>query len=355
MTLLDDLTIGVYASGSWHDDILGAHTSVKITRRPMDLSSVSASVAIDQLPSGRDPQLTPGSPYRVLLGSDQVIGCTLTERVPEESNRPIPLTMLEGADAARDLALRKEYRVSPNIGFGPPSLAPLWEAFSDSDIPWLINGSSAAGTGLDSEGEINENMTAIDQIVLARDLNAPAYAWLDREGVGKVSDLAHLSTTPVLILDEDDYSQLVTGFNMDACFNILTVARISGEELGTFTDDASVEQWGERPVTLKTLHLMSEPDPFPAAFAEYFLGLNSDPVFQVLSVQIPLHKINNSAVALLDLYDLVTVQNTARGIDEDLRVTFIEHEITPYTWMLTLGFSVDGIAAIPQVLPEPQS
>lgn len=356
--------LAVVDRGVWRDDLKGPHSSIKITRRPMQLATVAASLKPDQLPVGVDPVVKPGVAYRLKIGANQLGEFELTERDSEDSTtKPIPLTTLEGADAGRALALRKESRVT-EVTFGIPPLAPLWEAFSDSDIPWRINGSAATGQGLEGEGAgVNLNMTAIDQIVLARDMNAPAYAWVDRLGRGNVADLAHLSAVPAAVLTEAHYSQLVTGFDMDSCFNIVTVKRIAGGEVETgsgideltYTDYASVEEWGEQPVTVKITNTSNAYD----TVAQQLLDLNKDPVFQVLTVRIPLHKINNLAIALLDLYDLVTVQNTAMGIDQDLRVTFIEHEIKPLRsgskWIMTLGFSVEGIAAIPQVLPEPPS
>jgi len=333
--------------GEWHDDILGPHTSLSITRRPMERGSVGAVLDSARLPAGRDAELKPGAGYRIRLGSEDLVSCLLVERRPEESNRPQPLTVLEGADNVRVLQVRPEYRVTEGT-FGTLPLEPLWEVFSDSEIPWKINGSSAAGPGMEGEGVVNTNMTAIDQVVLARDSNAPAYAWFDRAGIGIVNDLANMPVAPVATVNESVYSQFVTGFNMDACFNQVTVKRITGEDLGTYVDAESVEEWGERPVTVRVPNQRSSVQ----SLAQTFLDLNKDPVFQVLSVQIPLHRISNTAVALLDLYDTVTVKNKEQGIDEDYWVTSIHHEITPERWILTLGFTVPGIAAIPQVLPD---
>lgn len=344
--------LAVVDRGAWNDGIKGAHTSLKITRRPMQPPSLSAALKPEQLPAGLDDDVKPGNEYRVLLTTDQLGQFTIIERNAEEStSKPIPLTLLGGSDPSRDLALRKEYRVAEET-FGIPDLAPLWEAFSDSDIPWLINGSSATGPGLKAEGAgANTSMTALDQIVVARDMNVPAYAWIDRLGRGRVSDLAHLSSTPAAVLDEAVYSQLVTGFDMDSCFNVVTTKRMLGTVINTYTDYASVETWGERPVEVRVTETTSD----DYLVAQTFLDLNANPVFQVLSVRIPLHRINNATIAKLDLYDLVTVQNTARGINEDLRIVSIEHEIAPRSWVMTLEFAVDGIAAIPQVTPDPTS
>lgn len=352
------IALNIVDRGVWHDDLKPAHASLKITRSAMQPGLVAAALKSEQLPSGRDAQLSPGEAYRVLLGTDQLLEVSLTERGSEESStKPRPLTALEGADVTRDLAMRPEQRVT-EVTFGTPPIAPLWELFSDAEIPWIINGTSAPGAPMEAEGIINTNMKAIDVVVMTRDLNAPSYAWVDRLGRGRVEDLAHLSSTPAAVLDEAVYSQLVTGFNMDSCFNVVTISRITGtaidggsEPTYTVSDLASIEAWGERPVQIKTTETST--DYLTAAPA--FLALNLDPVFQVLSVRIPLHKINNATIAKLDLYDLVTVENAADGINEDLRIVSIEHEITPRKWIMSLGFAVDGIAAIPQVLPDPPS
>jgi len=336
--------------GEWHDDIKGPHTSLSITRRPMEFGAVGGVLDSSRLPADRDAQVKPGNAYRIRLGSEHLVSSVLTDRRPEESTRPQPLTVLEAADSGRLLAKRLENRVTESTTGSPP-LEPLWEVFSEAEVPWKINGLSSTGPGMEGESSSNPNMTAIDQVVLARDLNAPAYAWFDRQGIGIVNTLANMPTTPVATIDESAYSQFVTGFNMDACFNQVTVKRITGDEFGPYVDADSVQAWGERPVTVRVTHNAHEA-PVVQALAQTFLDLNKDPVFQVLSVRIPLHRINSTAIALLDLYDTVTVKNAEQEIDEDYWITSIHHEITPKRWILTLGFTVPGIAAIPQVLPD---
>lgn len=49
-----------------------------------------------------------------------------------------------------------------------------------------------------------------------------------------------------------------------------------------------------------------------------------------------------TAHAGLDLYDLITVQNTDTGIDDDMRITRIEHTIEIDKWTIRLGLEINN-------------
>lgn len=339
----------VAASPTFWEDVTGSHAEVKIVRRPLDAGTLATVLKPDQLPSGLDPEMVPGAGYRVRLDTDPLITSVITSRAPRDSTRVIPPITVAGADTARVL-------VSTPKADGVADLADLAWILEDIGVPWLINGSSAA-VATPTPIATHANAKAIDQIAMTRDYRH-AYAWVSREGVIVVNDAAHLDLTEHALIDEDDYSYIEQGYDVDSCINLVTVKGISTSAgvttvttYGPFNDPVSIDKWGEHPATLTLLNITSSLT--AQAYAEILMTANGDPPYQVVAVTIPIKRDAQDPIALLDLYDLARVQHADTSTDQVLHVTEIVHEITPRKWLMKLRFTTPGIAALPQVIPDP--
>lgn len=167
----------------------------------------------------------------------------------------------------------------------------------------------------------------------------------------------------VNLVDESVYSDLDVSFNTNTCINDVRVKWLrynattgSTDEItyGPYRDAASVQEWGYHSAEF-TVQGASESSAAIAAYANDILAASGTPVVRINSIQIPINSAADVTVtkALLDLYDLVRVSNTAKGLDHTSRITGIEHQITSDRWLMNLSFSVEGAVASPQVTPSP--
>jgi hypothetical protein len=182
-------------------------------------------------------------------------------------------------------------------------------------------------------------------------------------GASEVHYFDNVRAMPVL--DESKYSDLQVSFDSENCINSVVVKFLrynpASQETtevvyGPYEDAASIEEWGLHRKEF-TVQDSTESAVEIAAFAQSVLTANAQPGVRINSVTLP---INGNAwlhdgASHLDLYTLVRVENTARGISEDSRVTGISHTVTPDKWLVTLIFAADGVAATPQVTPPVQS
>lgn len=232
-------------------------------------------------------------------------------------------------------------------------------------VPWNINGSGAQIPGADVIA-VNPNATALDQVAITRDSNL-GHAWVDRLGVLQVWDAAEVSTDVQATLDETAYSDLSIDYDTDRCINHVTVKLVrtspdtgETEELtfGPYLDQESINLWDVHAAEFTVQWADADPAAVEA-YAEQILAANATPVVRINSITLPIRTTDDftdtvgAKRAILDLHDLVTASNDDADVSEDLRVTRLEHTITPDAWKLVVGFAVEGGVAPPQVTPSP--
>lgn len=165
-------------------------------------------------------------------------------------------------------------------------------------------------------------------------------------------------------LTEYDYNQDIDiSFNTDDCINEVLVKwlrykptkNITKEIVyGPYRDEASIAEWGPRSATF-TVQGAWESEESMQAFADAVLLANAVPTVRVNSLEIPIKATNGdlNALVLLDLYDVARVTHQQRSIEQFSHVQRITHDITPYGWFITVGFTETGTVAPPQVVPAP--
>lgn len=75
---------------------------------------------------------------------------------------------------------------------GVRDLTDLRETLEDAGVPWSINGNTAHAFNPATVVSVNDNATALDQVVVTRDTRG-AHAWMDRQGVLNVWDRARMT------------------------------------------------------------------------------------------------------------------------------------------------------------------
>lgn len=179
---------------------------------------------------------------------------------------------------------------------------------------------------------------------------------------GEVHYFDDLSVAPVL--DEDIYNpDLVVSFNPDACINEVAFKNIQWDPddatksievaYGPYRDEASIKDW-DRHAAEFTVHGLTGVQ--VAALGAAILARNAVPTVRVQSVTLPIKTGDDlSSHALLDLYGLVYVKNTDRGLDHAAFITGIDHALTATGWLMTLTFASSTSVASPTVTPPVQS
>jgi len=338
-------------------DTFGAAASITVARRPLDLGTMTITVRHTRgdtraqlLKAGRRIRLALDTGAILSTGTIAHIDTTYPRR--PTGRAPHTITTLTVADPATILASRKQSRAVATID-------QLRVILENCGIPWRVNGSTTQTSAPTTLGA--DTATVIDQIAITRDSNL-GYAWVSRDGILNVNDPAHMSTTAVRTLTEADYSGIEIGWTTDGCITAVTIACLTPVtdpqtnettlevvNYGPYLNPAGIDAWGYHPATY-TLNIAPEA---VQSWAEELLAANSAPHLIARNITIPIRHRGDLPNATLDLYDLVRVTNTDADLDVTLRITSIDHNITPNRWTITLGFDVDGYAAPPQRVPLP--
>lgn len=340
-------------------DVLNAaySLSIGVNRNALDVGTITAEVTDVALDPADSDLIRPGRAARLAaldangewrrLYTGTLNGATVTypllAKVPEAKKARI---VLSGTDNISTLAQ------TPRLS-SVATIAELPFVLEGAGVPWNVNGSGAQ-VGAATVRTYDTNATALDQVAMTRD-TVRGFAWVDPENVLQAWDAATIDDAPVLTLDEDVYTAngVAISFDTDACINEVTVVRRSVdalgaaiEEISTYTDAASIAQWGRHSATFTVLAPV-----VPATFAAAVLASNATPVRRITSVTVNIKDETYLPVAHLDLYDVVTLVNTEKGINEDAFITGIQHAITADKWLITFTFSAVSSVAAPQVIP----
>lgn len=356
----------ITASGAWVN-ILGSTHTIEATREALDVGTLAATVLDSSLDPATASTIRPGRKVRLSVLRSGVWQPLFAGGV----NNPSTGYALRRDDTRRArIALTALDRVqrlaAATRPYAPQSLYYVPATVEDTGVPWVIDGSSDGRPGGANTTAINraDDASALDQITLTRD-TVLGYLWVNRQGVLEGYENG-LPATTVATLTETDYSDLDVGFNLDKCFNSVTVklqkydatAQTSTEvTYGPYVDRASIADWGVRPVTLTVAGNLSELN--CRTKAQTVLSKNAQPAITVSSVTVPILNDTDLPLALLDLYDRIRITNTAAGLDVLARVTGITHRISQKAsggvlvpvWTVQLDLEPDGSIATPTLQP----
>lgn len=351
-----------------YQNILGPASQITADREDLNVGSLSVKLFDAVLDPTQSDLIQTGRRIRLVTigdtGPDQVIfaGKIFTGAVtyhllePNEQKRAeVNLTAVDPISALAN-APRRE---------GVATIAELPYVLEGAGVPWSCNGD---GGQLSSATVVayNDNASTLDQVAVTRD-SALGYAWVDRNGVLQAWDRDELDTTVAAVLDESTYNtDFDVSFDMDRVINSVTVKVLrviattgATEEVsfGPYVDLESYRAHGEHAQEFVVQGFDTTDTATIQAYAEQILEANATPRMRVNSLTVPIREADDLSMALLDLYDLVTVQNDRAGIDEGARVTTVQHQInaTPggFKWLVTLGFSAEGSIAPSTAVPAP--
>lgn len=348
------------------ENVLGPTLEVIVRREEFDLGTMSATIldstldpaVADTLRPGRRVRLTAmsgaGAFESLFTGTLDAVNVEYDLRTRKASDPKHTKISLSAVDAMQALGAMKRKHGVDNVSELPYMLedGSLLDALP---FPWDCDGWTGhlGGATITSS---NDNASAADQVALTRD-GALGYAWVDRQGV-----LVARSTLPATVdytFDEGVYSDLDLSFDPRRVINSVEMRQLfydAGTDETTegggdiYQDPASVQTWGkrQRTFTLTSTKLATYAD-FPGAV----FAANASPRIQPRSLTVPIHTDpDRAARAFIDLYDLVRVSNVDKGIDEQVRVTSLEHRITTDMWLMVVGFAGDTTVAIPQRQPS---
>lgn len=197
---------------------------------------------------------------------------------------------------------------------------------------------------------ITEGSTLLDYFDGATPSNAnDTYSW---------DGTAHASTS-TRVYSPLSYTDIDVDFNMDACINHVTIkwlryANGKTEEItyGPYTDATSIATWGAKTAEF-TIGGAVESSSAIATYAASILTANATPQIRCNTLVMPVRTDDERKWAtMLDLYTPVTVKYDTK-VDANLRITGIEHTITPEDWSVSYSFDIEDSVAAPTWTPAP--
>ncbi|HEY0701068.1 MAG TPA: H-type lectin domain-containing protein, partial [Micromonospora sp.] len=366
---------GTLVQPTWVD-VLGPSHSVKVVREALNVGTLDAVVLDADLDPATADTIRPGRGCRLLAydgdtwepiftGKTLDVNVTYDLMRADEKRTRIALTAVD--NIAQLASVKRPYGVR-EISWLRGNVLP------GCRVPWVVNGSQNGNTTT-IICSVNENNSALDQIALTRDSKL-GYAWVDRHNRLIANDAVNMPLTSVT-LDEDDYSSLDLAWNSRALINhvlikaillgnpgdLVTIPNVAQYQttehvFGPYTDAASVHEWGARgPIDGFTVHGKTISESTMKTYAEAILAANANPEVRANNLLIPIRTAADIAPgkALLELYDLVNVLNAAQGLDQDSRVTALEHSITGHKWTVRVGFDAPDSVAAPLSTPPSTS
>ncbi|WP_134739993.1 tail fiber protein [Nocardioides sp. 503] len=346
-------------------DVLGPTLQIGVERSELNLGVLTATIADSTLDPSQSTLIRPGR--RIRLRALTGAGTWEPIFTGKVSNGKVSYSLTQREATKRARITLTATDDMPTLGRprheGVADIADLPYVLEGCGVPWNVNGS---GNQVDPDDvevvAVNDQATAMDQVVLTRDSNL-GYAWIDRRGVLQVWDRDEISATPVAVLDESVYNaDVAIDYDTDRCINSVKVIFLrrnastgETEEItyGPYVDQASADEWGTHSADFK-IQAAIEDETAIEALASAILAANAVPQVRVNEVTIPFPTAAAVAThARRDLYDLVNVVNDTAELDEADRVTSVKHAITTDKWLMTLGFSVDGGVATPTFVPSP--
>lgn len=351
-----------FADPAAYLNILAPSSSISINRAPLDPGVIGVKIIDTTLDPADADTLRAGRRLRIMaLNDDTGTFEALVDRylvikasVTYDLTKPVDKQATITVAATDSLQVLANFQRANSVG----TIDELAYYLETVGIPWNFNGSGNQVPSITLTAT-NDQATALDQIVLTRDSDL-GYAWISKEGVLNAwSDRsADYYGTGTALVDESVYSNIDVSFDADDCINeviVILVHIVSGTTTettyGPYRDAAAIAEW--RVVRRGTFRVTGIDPNDIDDYAADVLAANSIPARRVKSVTIPIREAEDitPAKALLDLYSLVRIVNTAKGIDMTQRVTSISHAIdarsTDAKWVLVLGFGTNEIVSAP--------
>ena len=352
-----------YIEPATYIDVLGPTHTISAKRDEMNVGTLTADILDATLDPSQFNLIRPGKRCRLMALDNATSTWTpiFTGKVSrgETAYDPtrtdvkaarITLTALDAASALSQVSRKSGVATIPELPY----------VLEGAGVPWSVNGSGNQ-VGSATVVTTSDNASALDQIAITRD-SVIGYAWVDRRGVTNVWDRASIGTTVIATLNESVYSDLDLDYDTDRCINSVTVKlrRINAANgqtvevtYGPYVDQPSIDQWGPHSAEF-TVQGITDSGAAASAYAAPILTANATPAIRINSVSLPIRSASDvvTGKALLDLYDMVTVANTNAGISTNMRVTGIEHKISPDSWTMSLDFTVSGSVASPTQTPD---
>lgn len=356
-----------------YQNILGSAGQITIDREDLNVGSMSVRLfdAIldptqnDLIQTGKRIRLTsidPDTGAGETLFAGKVFTGAVTYHLLEADEHKRAEVNLTAVDPINALAATSRRE-------GVATIAELPYVLEGAGVPWSVNGNGNQVATAEVVA-YNDNASVLDQVAVTRD-SVLGYAWVDRNGVLQAWDRDLLDGTVADVLDKATYNtDLDIGVDTDAIINsvtvqVLHVVATSGatEEVsfGPYVDQDSYRVYGEHSQEYTVQGFDVDDTAAIQDYAEQILAANAEPKLKVNTLVLPIAGpgIDTPATdrARLDLYDLVTVSNDRAGLDDNLRIQTISHEITATatggTWLMTVGFSSDGSVASSTATPSP--
>ena len=351
-----------YLDPATYTNILGPTHSISIKRNELNVGILAAEVLDATIDPSQSTLVRPGKRVRLMaldnatatwtpLFTGKIVGANTTydlKRTDAKKAR-ITLTVLDAVSVLSQISRPEGVATIPELPY----------ILEGCGVPWNVDGS---GNQVPTATVVttDENASALDQVAITRDSES-GYAWVDRKGILQASSSRTDSRfgAPITTINEDDYSDLAIDYDTDRCINSVKVnlRRVNlanGQTVevvyGPYVDQASIDQWGPHAKEF-TVQGITDSDVAAAAYAAPILTENATPAVRVNSARIPIRAAADLVATrgLLDLYDQVTVANTNAGISDIMRITGVEHTITPDRWTLDLDFAADEHVAPPSL------
>lgn len=344
-------------------NVMTTSTEIKVTREELNLGTLRAVVRDSTIDPATNTLIRKGKRVR-LTALDAVTGLWELVFAGKAHNATVTYDLLYPKTSKRsriDLLAVDPISIlaaTPRAG-SVDTIANLADVLDNVGIPWNVNGSSAPITAV-APVATTANATAIDQVAMTRDTTR-GYAWMSRKGIINAWDRGTMPAAVVAVINESVYTDLQLGYSTDDLLNSVGVFvrrydAVTGDTIetkyGPYVDQISARERGHYHQDFLVTAAWTEAN--AATYAAALLATNPYPRVRVKTLRYPVKDAAHiiPARALIDLYDKVTVNNTAKGIAQDLRVTSIEHTISaePAKWTVDLGFSEIGGVAAPQVV-----
>lgn len=350
-----------YVDPYTYTNILGGTYEIKVTREGLSAGLLTAAIKDATIDPATSALIRPGNPVRLLakdaalavwepIYSGEVLNGT------SKYDKGKARITLNATDNAKRVANIKE----PNGVATVPELLALVEG---AGTPYLINGSTTQTWLVPTIVAQNANASLLDQVALVRD-TVRGYAWIGRWGHLTAYAPGSIPGTTQATLTEGTYNgDIGIDFDTARCVNEVFVKVVGydaeGKTIetlyGPYRDQTSVEAWGtfSEEFTVQGMAPAAVP-----GYAAAILAANATPVRKVNELTIPIlegvdfTRTAGSRRVFLDLYDKVTVNNALGGIAaQPLRVSGIEHTITPKKWLMSLRFATTTGVAMPAPAP----
>lgn len=340
-----------------YSDITGSFTSVDITRTMLDTSTATVTLADDSIDPATSQTFVPG--LNIII-SASVPGATgepswtpiftgfLTDwSVSYEPFNPVGKRSISTITCSDNLTTLAN-TPCPTIVAAVRELPAILRG---NTVPWNIVGNTG-GVLNPTYYAKGDSGTLLDQIVKARDTHL-GMAWIDRFGVLYVYDYDTIPSGTLVIPDTAYNANLTRGYDTDNIVNSVNVATTGNNSTwGPYQNIESIRVWGVHSATytvvtkgsVDPVTILIDSTPYPAKI----LLANSLPVPTVQSITIPFPTAHAVAEwCAVDLGMLAHVTAATPALDEAVRITGVQHSISPDTWTMTLTLTREGLAQLP--------